>query len=206
MKSHIAKQSLVIASASASLIFVGHAAQAADVNIPSSTSARPTGPGTEAPARAQARGVRAIEGYEAGIQLGSGFTDTYGFGMGARFGYTFPVGIYAGAAVTHYFGNTVTLETGSEGAHATFVGAEGGYKVFPDRHWEIRPYVFLGPAFVRTVEDVPFRSESTTRFGIQPGLFTAYHFGDAFLSAEAKAHVTPDPTALTVMGGAGLGF
>jgi hypothetical protein len=150
--------------------------------------------------------VRAVEGYEGSIQLGSGFIDTYGFAMGARFGYTFPAGIYAGASTTYYFGNEVTLEGGSESAHAAFVGGEAGYKIFPERQWEIRPYVFAGPAFIREVQEAPFRSESKTRFGIQPGLLTAYHFGQAFLSAEAKAHITPEPTALTVVGGAGLGF
>jgi hypothetical protein len=126
--------------------------------------------------------------------------------MGARVGYTFPNGIYAGADVTHYFGNTVTTSTGDVGAHATFVGAEGGYKLFTNPHWEVRPYVFVGPAFIRTVQAVPFASESITRFAIQPGLLAAYHFGDMFLSAEAKVHVTPSPTALTVFGGAGMGF
>jgi len=179
-------------------------AQAAD--LPKSTNAPPTGPGTEATPGAQARGIRAIEGYEASVQVGSGFVDTYGLGMGARLGYTLPSGIYVGADVTHYFGNTITLETGSESAHATFVGAEGGYKFFPSRHWEVRPYAFVGPAFVRTVANPPFRSEMVTRFAVQPGLLTAYHFGDAYLSAEAKVHVTPDPSALTVFGGAGLGF
>jgi hypothetical protein len=108
--------------------------------------------------------------------------------------------------VTHYFGNSVTTASGELSAHATFVGAEGGYELFPTPRWEIRPYVFVGPAFIREVNEVPFTSESKTRFAIQPGLLTAYHFGDAFVSAEAKAHVTPDPTALTVLGGAGMGF
>jgi hypothetical protein len=190
--------------AAAVAMFAPGSAEAAD--LPKSTTATPTGPGAEAPPRARARGVRAIEGYDASVQLGSGFVDTYGLGMGARLGYTFPQGIYVGADVTHYFGNSVTLETGSVAAHATFLGAEGGYKFFPSRHWEVRPYVFAGPAFIRTVQNPPFRSESVTRFAIQPGLLTAYHFGDAFVSAEAKVHVTPDPTALTVFGGAGLGF
>jgi hypothetical protein len=150
--------------------------------------------------------MRALEGYEGSVQLGSGFVDTYGLGMGARVGYTFANGIYAGANATHYFGNTVTTLTGDVSAHATFVGAEGGYKLFPSTHWEVRPYVFVGPAFIRTVQQAPFASESVTRFAVQPGLLTAYHFGDAFLTAEAKVHVTPTPNALTVFGGAGMGF
>ncbi len=175
-------------------------------SFPPSTNAPPAGAGTEASRRAQVSGVRAIEGWQGAVQLGSGFVDTYGLGMGARVGYTFPSGIYAGADVTHYFGNTVTTTTGDVGAHATFVGAEGGYKLFPTRKWEVRPYVFVGPAFIRSVQAVPFSSESVTRFAVQPGLLAAYHFGNVFVSAEAKAHITPTPNALTVFGGAGMGF
>jgi hypothetical protein len=179
-------------------------ARAAD--IPKSTNAPPTGPGTEAPPFAHAHGVRAVEGYQGSLQVGTGFVDTYGIGVGGRAGYTFANGIYAGAAATYYWGNSVTTSTGDVSAHATFVGAEGGYELFPNRRWEIRPYVFVGPSWIRTVHDAPFLTESKTRFAVQPGLLAAYHFGDAYVSAEAKIHATPSPTALTVFGGAGLGF
>ncbi len=146
------------------------------------------------------------EGYEASAQIGSGFVDTYGLGLGARFGFTSSNGIYVGGDATYYFGNTVASATGHLSAHTTFVGGEGGYEFFPDPRWEVRPYVFFGPAFIHTVQAVPFASESVTRFAVQPGLLTAYHFGGAFVSAEAKVHVTPNPTAFTVFGGTGLGF
>jgi hypothetical protein len=186
------------------LVALCGAAQAAD--IPHSINAPPSGPGTEATPRAQERGWRTVPGWDASVQIGSGFTDTYGCGLGARGGYTFPIGVYVGGVVSHYFGNSVTTNTGSESAHATFVGGEGGFKFFPAREWEIRPYVFMGPAFIKEVQGNPFFSESRTRFGVQPGALTAYHFGGAFLSAEARWYVTPSPTGFTLMGGAGLGF
>lgn len=195
---------LSIACCAAIALLVPAGAQAQPV-VPNSINAPAAGPGTEAPPAARTY-ARVVEGYSASIQLGSGFTDTYGFGLGGRFGYTFRNGIYAGANVTHYFGRSVTTATGDESAHATFVGAEGGYKIFPAPAWEIRPYVMLGPAFITTVDAVPFRKESVTRFAVQPGLLAAYHFGSAFLSAEAKYHVTPSPAAFTILGGAGLGF
>jgi hypothetical protein len=183
-------------------------AQAPSINAP------PAGPGTpEAPGAAPgAPGLR--RGVEVSAQVGAGFTDVYGFGVGARAGYTFPLelkgpvpmGLYGGGVFTYYFGNNVTTSTEDQSSHAMFVGGEGALKVFPTEHWEVRPYVFLGPAFIKEVHDDPFSSESKTRFGVQPGVLGAYHFGNAFLSAEARFYVTPEPNAFTLMGGAGWGF
>jgi hypothetical protein len=165
----------------------------------------PQGAGTEAPTATPGR-PRVREGIEAGAQLGTGFTDTYGLGFGARVGFTFGFGAYVGGSLTHYIGNSVETLTADESAHATFLGAEGGYKLFVAERWEIRPYLFLGPGFLTSVEQNPFFSESKTRLALQPGLLTAYHFGQFYVSLEGKAHVTPTPTALTVLAGAGLGI
>jgi hypothetical protein len=102
----------------------------------------------------------------------------------------------------------VETPAGNESAHATFLGGELGYKLFlNNQRWEMRPYVFAGPAFIRTVEGTPVvRAESTVRLAVQPGFLAAYHFGTVFLTAEAKLHLTPDPMALSVFGGAGMGF
>jgi len=170
-----------------------------------SVNTPPTGPGTEARA-ATPRGEHIVEGFQGGAQLGSGFTDTYGFGMGARVGYTFLRGLYVGGAVSHYFGKSVDTLAGSESAHATFFGGEIGYEFYAARRWEVRPYAFVGPAWITTVEANPFVRESKTRLALQPGLLVGYHFGNVFLSAEGKVHATPEPSALTVMAGAGLGF
>jgi hypothetical protein len=185
-------------------------AQAPSINAP------PTGPGTTGETAAPAAPAPALRpGIEASAQVGTGFTDTYGFGLGARAGYTFPLniknapvpmGLYGGGVFTYYWGNNVTTDTEDQSSHAWFVGAEGALKVFPTEHIEIRPYVFLGPAFIKQVTNAPFTAESKTRFGVEPGVLGAYHFGNAFLSAEARFYVTPDPTAFTLMGGAGWGF
>jgi hypothetical protein len=170
-----------------------------------SINAPPKGPGTEAPTSKPDR-PRMREGIEAGAQLGTGFTDTYGFGFGARLGYTFDFGGYLGGSVTHYLGNSVETINDDASAHATFLGGEAGYKFFATDRFEVRPYVFLGPAFVTTVEEQPFLRESKTRLAFQPGLLTAYHFGQFYISLEGKAHVAPTPTALTLLAGAGLGI
>jgi hypothetical protein len=205
---HIDHESKIASAARLSLTifaFVTGPAGIARAELPS-TKAPPSGPGTEAPPPARAHDARVQEGYKASAQIGSGFVDTYGLGLGARVGYTLSNGIYVGGDATYYFGNTVASSTGDISAHAIFVGGEGGYEFFPEQRWEVCPYVFLGPSFIHTVQAAPFASESTTRFAVAPGLLTAYHFGGAFVSAEAKVHVTPNPTAFTVFGGTGLGF
>jgi hypothetical protein len=178
----------------------------AAVDLPHSVTEPPRGAGTEQPTPARPTEGRVREGSEVSIQAGAGFTDTYGFGLGARYGYTFRQGIYVGAAGTYYWGNSVTTNTGKESAHAGFFGAEVGYKFFPEASWEIRPYVFGGPAFIREVNTTPFFTDSKTRFAVQPGILGAYHFGPAYITAEARLHATPSPTALTLLGGAGLSF
>jgi hypothetical protein len=179
-----------------------------------SINAPPSGPGTETGTRGAGQEIQ--RGFETGAQIGAGFTDTYGLGLGARIGYNIPLsgaihtaiplGLYLGGNFTYYFGHNVTTATEDQSAHALFFGGEGGVKVFPAPHVEVRPYVFLGPAFTKQVNDNPFSTESKTRFGVQPGVLGAYHFGNAFLTAEAKWYITPDPGAFTLMGGAGWGF
>jgi hypothetical protein len=168
--------------------------------------AAPSGPGTEARPASRYHSEHIVEGFQGAVQLGSGFSDPYGLGLGARLGYTFWHGVYLGGAVTHYFGNTVDTPEGTESAHATFVGAELGYEFYPNYHWEIRPYVFLGPSWITTIDPNTLFVQSRTDLAVQPGLLVAYHFGNVFLSGEGKIHATPDPTALTLFAGAGIGF
>jgi hypothetical protein len=166
----------------------------------------PAGPGTEARPGTPSRPPNIVEGWQGAVQLGGGFTDTYGFALGARAGYTFLHGVYVGGAVTHYFGNSVDTVTGTQSAHATFLGGELGYEFYPTMHWEIRPYVFFGPSWITTVQPGSGFTESRTRLALQPGALVAYHFSNVFISAEAKVHATPDPTALTLLAGAGIGL
>lgn len=182
-------------------------AMASAFDFPSSFTEAPKGAGVEQPAPAPGAG-RVVPGFEAEGNLGSGFTSTYGLALGARAGYTLKPGVYVGGAVTYYQGTSLGTPAGSASNHATWLGAEAGYKFFPRAHWELRPYVFAGPAIVSSSalrNDIPLQT-TTTRFGVQPGFLTAYHFGQAFISAEARYYATPAPNALTLLGGAGLSF
>jgi hypothetical protein len=91
-------------------------------------------------------------------------------------------------------------------AHATFVGGEVGYKIFPDRHVEIRPYAFVGPAWITQVASVPFETISKVDLGVQPGVLAEYHFGDAFVGGDAHYMLLPSPNTLAVLASAGFGF
>src|SRR5262249_39928493 len=115
-----------------------------------------------------------------------------GFGIGGRVGYAFYSGVYAGGAFTIYTDRSA------------FLGGEVGYKFFPDYHWELRPYLFAGPAFIGAGSSRFGRVHPAADFAVQPGLLGAYRFGPAFISGELRAYVNPDPGALAVFGGAGV--
>jgi hypothetical protein len=148
----------------------------------------PRGAGTEAGVVPVGNEFRVREGVEVGGYAGIG----YGVGLGGRAGYAFRSGVYAGGAFTFYTGN------------ASFLGGELGYKFFATERWELRPYLFAGPAFVRVGDSGFGRPDAITVFGFQPGFLGAYRFGPAFISAELRTYVTPNPGSLAFLGGAGV--
>ncbi len=162
----------------------------------------PTGPGTEQYSP-QGRPEGVQPGFEAMGALGTGFSGTYGLGYEGRLGYTLPIGLYVGGQVQAFYGNNVN----GNKAHATFFGAEVGYKWYPlHLPVEIRPYVFAGPAFITQVNGDNGSVSSKTSFAIQPGAMALYHLGPAFLGADFRILATPTPVGATLMGAAGLGF
>jgi hypothetical protein len=149
----------------------------------------PRGPGTEIGVTRPGDTYRVYEGTELGGFIGGGYGS---LGVGGRIGYAFYSGVYAGGAFTFYTEN------------ASLIGSELGYKFFPGYHWELRPYLFAGPAFIGIGDRGFGRPRTDTVLAVQPGLLGAYRFGPAFLSAELRAYLTPDPGALAVFGGGGV--
>ena len=148
----------------------------------------PRGAGTEIGYTHPGDAYRVYEGTELAGFIGGG----YGLGVGGRIGYAFYSGVYAGGSFTYYSEN------------ASFLGAELGYKFFPGYHWELRPYVFAGPAFIR-IGDTGFgRPNADTVLAVQPGILAAYRFGQAFVFGELRAYMTPNPGALAGFGGMGI--
>ncbi len=66
--------------------------------------------------------------------------------------------------------------------------------------------MFLGPSFITQVQNNPFFSNSNTSFAVQPSVLLMYHFGQAFLGADARWLVTPTPATLAVFASGGIGF
>jgi hypothetical protein len=132
--------------------------------------------------------------YQSGAEIAGYAGAGYGVGVGARVGGTFASGVYLGGAFTYYTGN------------ASFVGGELGYKFWPGYRWELRPYAFLGAALRRVGEEGFGRSaeEDAAVFAFQPGFLAAYHFGPAYISADARVYVAPNPGALALLGGVGV--
>lgn len=146
--------------------------------------------------RVEERGVvvgrHIAPGPQAEGNIGTGF-GTYGFGYGARLGYTLDNGVYLGGAVEHFNGGDIP----GASPPVTFLGGEVGIKIFPSYRFEVRPYGFLGA-------ELPAGGGSA--FAFQPGVVGAYHFGRAFVDVDARYFATPGPSAVAIMGGAGLSF
>jgi len=144
--------------------------------------------------REHAEVVHTDEGYHRGVEVGGYAGVGYGVGVGGRVGGTFEPGVYLGGAFTFYSGN------------AAFLGVELGYKFWPGYRWELRPYVFMGPAFVRVGDEGFGRrpDQPDVVLAFQPGFLAAYHFGPAFVSMEGRAYVAPNPGALAFLGGVGV--
>jgi hypothetical protein len=182
-----------VATAAVELLVVTHGAHAAVLT--------PTGPGTEeVNALGHREGVR--PGWEASAGIGSGFSGTYGLGYEGRLGYTLPIGAYFGAQVQAFYGQGAV----DQKAHGTFFGVEGGYKLYPIPPVEVRPYVFLGPAFITEVSTNPTIVTSKTGFAVQPGALATYHLGPAFVGADFRFLATPGPFGVALMGTVGLGL
>jgi hypothetical protein len=176
------------------------AARAQD--LPRSINETPRGPGTEQPTKYQTPTERVRPGWEGGVQVGGGI----GVGIGARAGYSFVPGLYAGGSLMHFFGNNVATLMGTDSESQTVFGGDVGYKIFPKPEVELRPFVFAGVGiFNRLNQNVGIVDQSTD-FTVWPAFLSAYHFGNAFLSAEARLQVAPTPVHFALLGGLGLGL
>jgi hypothetical protein len=194
---------LVPLATGATLLLPPRTARAADqpstINPPPPPPRAPT---TEAvlAERPYRRGVQAEAGF------GTGFSSTYGLGLLGAVEYTWSQGILAGAQVQYFVGQTVN----DRSSHAMFVGGEVGYRIFPSANVEVRPYAFVGPAFITTVSPTSNPNQpnvvSKTDLAVQPGVIAQYHFGRAFVGGDAHYMLTPSPNTLALMATAGLAF
>jgi hypothetical protein len=189
-----------LASAAALMLM----ARTAAADQPNTINTPPRGATTEA---APERLPPYRQGLAATAGLGTGFSSTYGLGVEGDLGYTWATGIVVGGQLQYFQGQVVN----DQSSHAMFVGGEVGYKIFPSRKVEVRPYAFVGPAFIRTVSPTSNPNQpnivSKTDLAVQPGVIAQYHFGDAFyVGGDVHYMLTPSPNTLALMATAGLAF
>jgi hypothetical protein len=190
----------LVALAVATTLSIPVAAKAQD--FPRSFNEAPRGPGTEQPEGQRTANERIRPGWEAGALVGGGI----GVAVGARAGYSFVPGLYAGGTVLHFFGSSRETLIGNDSESQTVFGGELGYKIYPVPNIELRPFLFTGFGFFDQYGEKTTLIERSTNFTMAPAFLTAYHFGNLFVSAEARLQVAPTPTRIAVLGGVGLGL
>lgn len=165
---------------------------AASLPLLVSAGARAQEAGYEAP-RPPARVEQRISAEAFG---GSGISSRFGAAYGARVGYTTPQRIYLGAEGIRY--------QGRGGSSEMLLGGDVGMRFFPTSRLEVRPFALVGAAIQSAGQNA--EAPTGTSFALQPGLFTAYHLGAAYLGAEGRVQVAPTPAAASLLGTAGLTF
>ncbi len=171
-------------------------------DLPRGINEAPRGPGTEQPLKDQTATERVRPGWEGGAQVGGGI----GVGIGVRAGYSFVPGLYAGGSLTHFFGTTVPTIVGTDNQSETLFGGEVGYKIFPKPEIELRPFIFAGIGIFNRLSDTYNIVDQSTDFTVWPSFLAAYHFGNAYFSAETRLQVAPTPMHFALLGGLGLGI
>jgi hypothetical protein len=188
------------AIALAAALIVPAAARAQD--LPRSINETPRGPGTEQEPKYQTPTERVRPGWEVGAQVGGGI----GAGIGVRAGYSFVPGLYAGGSMTHFLGTKVSTLLGTDSESQTVFGADVGYKIFPKQNVELRPFILAGIGIFNQLNENLRIVDQSTDFTVWPSFLAAYHFGNAFLSAETRLQVAPTPMHFALLGGLGLGL
>lgn len=148
--------------------------------------------------------VGLLVGY--GISFEDSELNPFGLGFGLRGGYTFDIGLYAGAKFIYYLGG----ELGTQTANIATISVEGGYKLVLD------PVVFvpsleLGLAIL-SIEDtgsILSADESSTEFYLAPGLSILFPFDMFFIGVDLSIPIIlKDPTVngFSIMATGGLLF
>ncbi len=135
----------------------------------------------------------------------------YGAGFGLRAGYTFPVGLYAGASFVHHLGFSHDDASG----RVSPLGAEAGWD-FVFGPVTLRPFFGAGVAFYSSSytgqAGQTYARGSGQKPAFWPGLLATYDFGDRFFAgADARYTIVltgNDDTIVAAGGGTAnaLGF
>jgi hypothetical protein len=140
--------------------------------------------------------------------IGGGFHDGFGFGLGARGGYTLPMNVYLGGSLIYFFGSSV----GEFSYSVLSLGVEGGYDFYVSPVI-IRPFLGLGPDFLMvscpsSVTNLGLTCQGgDTRFAATLGAAVFYPFTENwFAGADMRVHIVSDFTNFQLFANGGYQF
>jgi hypothetical protein len=127
-------------------------------------------------------GIAAFGGYSANGACDGGQTaDMFGTGFGARAGYTFPFGLYAGLGATYDLGYSQTIaRAATASGRLTLAGVEVGYDLRLEP-LTLRPYLGVGAAFYDATQNGPapvFVQGNGTKVAAWSGIVATCDLGD----------------------------
>ena len=128
-------------------------------DLPHSINESPRRAGTEQEPKYQTTTERIRPGWEVGAQVGGGI----GVGLGARAGYSFVPGLYAGGSMMHFLGTKVATLVGDDTETQTLFGGDLGYKLFPEAQRRAPPVHFRRNRHLRRVERKSSASSTRAR-------------------------------------------
>lgn len=148
-------------------------------------------------------------GLSAGATLGLGTQETYGFGVGAKIGYTLPSRVYLGALGNYHIGNQTEALGTTISNRTWYLGPEVGYDIGVSRVL-VRPALGLGLAFRNQSVNGTGVSNTghqlDTRLYFAPGASIIVPMGNFFVGGDARVMFTNEETnvAAYAVGGAHL--
>jgi outer membrane autotransporter protein len=149
-----------------------------------------------------------------GIDLDDGNLNPYGFGMGARGGYTFDPNIYVGGLFDFFFGESDTTSafggSATASARSWIFQVEGGYDFGVTRTIVLRPKMGLGMTSITGKGCVSAlglgetcATDTDTDFTFGLGGEALFDLGPVYLAPEMRFNLGGDVSALIFMVGVG---
>jgi hypothetical protein len=162
-------------------------------------------PSETAEAKGQRDFVKNPEGLQLGAGVGFGTQESYGFGVGAKAGYTFNNRAYLGGIADYHVGNTTDVAGQTVKSRTWYVGPEVGYD-FGIGGVILRPTVGFGLA-VRNESahgSILNSSDTTSRAYVAPGASLIYPIKNFFVGGDARLMFTTEETNVGLYANVGM--
>ncbi len=144
-------------------------------------------------------------GVSMGANLGVGLGEAWGFGFGARGGYTLPMRLYFGGMAGYHVGTSSETLGVKSSQRTWYTGPEVGYDLGVGRVL-VRPVLGLALAFNRREVNtaVSANSDTDTKVYAAPGASIIVPVGNFYLGADSRALIANSNPTITFMGAAGV--